>query len=182
MKRKPEFFGATPKKGYTETAVMTPTKLYQQERDWTCSIACLRSITSSIKNLGTEDHIIKTYGLCPGPYYSKDIKQLGILKDYIVEFGCDTEKNYDLDKLYRLLKNDYYVMVECMLNYDHWLVLMSYFPNNSKDIAEHRLLLYDPYFNEIKLMRAEEFCAMWISGEHMKNNVTLDYIAVKHTG
>lgn len=166
-------------KCYEETAIMIPKRLFPQERDWTCSIACLRSITSSLKNIGTECFIVENYNLKPGPHYSKDIKELNILKDFSVEFGCDLRKDYELDKLYSLLKDNYFVMVESIINYDHWLVLLSYFPNNSSNISDHQVLLYDPYFNEIKIYRAEEFGSMWISGEHYKNNIIKDFIAVK---
>ena len=67
-----------------------------------------------------------------------------------------------------------------MINYDHWLVLCGYFSNNYDTIDKHSVLLYDPYFNELKIYRAEEFGAMWISGNHEKNGVTLDFIAVKY--
>lgn len=85
-------------KCYEETAIMIPKRLFPQERDWTCSIACLRSITSSPKNIGTECFIVENYNLKPGPHYSKDIKELNILKDFSVEFGCDLKKDYELDK------------------------------------------------------------------------------------
>lgn len=173
-----ECFKEIPQMSYAETAVMAPQKLFRQERDWTSSIACLRSITSSINNIGTEDEIVKKYNMCPRSYHSSDIKKLDILKDYIVEFGCDTGKTYGIDKLYQLLKDDYHVMVGCTLN--HWLVLMSYFPNNSDDIQDHKLLLYDPCLNEVRYMGGEEFNAMWISGEYIKNKTTKDYIALKH--
>lgn len=164
-----------------ETAIMTPKILYRQERDWTCSIACLRSITSSIRDVGSEESIIMTHSLIPGPKYSRDLKAMHILDEFDVIYGCDiTEKKYAYELLYDLLKQDYFVMVESMINYDHWLVLCAYFINGEDTPDKQTILLYDPYYNEMKLYRAEEFGAMWISGNHGSNGVMLDFVAVKY--
>lgn len=177
-----EFFGENENVEKSDIAIMIPKNLYFQERDWTCVIACLRSITSSIKDIGSEDYIIDTYSLKPKPRYSKDIKKLNILESFDVLYGCDYnyKKNCGYNFLYELLKNNYFIMVESMINYDHWLVLCGYFPNSSNDISKQNILLYDPYFNELKIYRVEEFGAMWISGEHIKNNVIRDFIAIKY--
>ena len=104
FERKCEYFKSEEKVEKEEVAIMTPKYLFRQERDWTCSIACLRSITSSMKSLGSEDKIFKKYDLKPSPYYSKDIKNLHILdkfKDVI--YGCDYD-NASYVTLYDLLK------------------------------------------------------------------------------
>lgn len=176
-----EYFPNIPIVTKKETAVMIPKALHRQERDWTCAIACLRSIVSSIKNIGTEEEIILKYNLSPGPLYSKNLKELHILDELDVIYGCDiVEKTYAYEYLYDLLKQDYFVMVESMINYDHWLVLCAYFINGEDTPDKQTVLLYDPYYNEMKLYRAEEFGAMWISGNYGVNGVTLDFIAIKY--
>lgn len=175
-----EFFSEDEYVEQNETAIMVPKKLYFQERDWTCVIACIRSITSSIRYIGTEMDIINDYSLYPKPRYSKDIKELHILDSFDTLYGCDFNKNYGIKYLYDLLKDNYYIAVESMINYDHWLVLCGYFPNSSNNISQQSVLLYDPYFNELRIYRAEEFCSMWLSGEHLNNNIKFDFIAVKH--
>lgn len=165
---------------FYETSAMIPRMLYYQERDWTCIIACPRSICSSIRELGTENEIIEEYKLAPGPRYSRDIKNLGILEEYQARYGCDEYENIkNIGFLYELLKERWYVMVEGMLNYDHWQVLCGYFPNNTYETENQTILLYDPYYNELRQFRADEFYNMWISGEYNKNHIKKDFIAVK---
>lgn len=171
-----EHFGKLPNIE-TSDILKSSMKLYNQERDWTCCIACLRTITSNIDYLGSEDIIINQYNFTPGPYYSKDIKERQLLLNYNVIYGCDIiEKTPEL--LCKLLK-DYNIMIETMLNYDHWLVILGYFTNNSTQINKHQILLYDPYFNKVRLENAEEIFSMWVSGEHIKNNIKNDFIAVR---
>ena len=178
MKR--EYFGELPNLSFDETAVMMPTKLYKQERDWTCAIACIRSILSSMNYTKTEDEIIEEFQLTPGPLYSKQIKNLNILENYETIYGFEFETKPTLSDFYTLMKDNYFVMIESMINFDHWLVALAYLPNGQDITANHTILLYDPYFNEVKTYRAEEFGAMWCSGMHVKNKVTNDFIAVKY--
>lgn len=71
-----------------------PRVLYKQERDWTCSIACIRTLLSSVSdNVLSEDEFISIFKLTPSPYYSKDIKSLCILSDIDAIYGCDFDED-----------------------------------------------------------------------------------------
>ena len=169
-----EHFGELPTLN-TNDILCSITKCFNQERDWTCCIACLRTISSN--TLGTEKELIDTYNFTPGPYYSKDIKNKHILDNYDVIYGCDIENK--TPKMLCKLLNDYNIMIETMLNYDHWLVILGYFTNNTNEINKHQILLYDPYFNNVRLENAEEIFSMWVSGEHTINNIKCDFIAIR---
>lgn len=175
--RKKEYFIKEIENANRKNASSVPSTLYRQERDWTCSIACLRTITSSITNIGSEDDIISKLCLKPGPYYSRDIKHWGILDNLRTYYGCDYTDLKPVGDLTNLMLDGYFVMVECMVNYDHWLVLLNYL-KVSDNPEEDMITLYDPYYNEVKLMRADEFNGMWCSGEHENNRVLCDFIAV----
>ena len=42
---------------------------YKQERDWTCSIACIRTMMSKFnENVQTEDYFINTFNIKPVPH------------------------------------------------------------------------------------------------------------------
>ena len=162
-----------------QCVALSPLKLYKQERDWTCSIACIRTLLSNIVETSpSEDWFIKQYKMSHGPYYSHDIKELGMLSQYDVKFGCD--ERLDLDGILQLIQNGYYVMLESMINYAHWMVLLGFYPlADNKDLETSTLLFYDPYYNKIRLVNADEFLGMWLDGDHWTNNITNDYIAIK---
>ena len=172
-----EYFGENDSLEFTAPVMTKVKNLFRQERDWTCSIACLRSILSSKDIYVSEDDIIDSEKLQPGPHYSKEIKDWGILKS--VDFKCGAIDQFTEDgiatKLYKLLSDGYCIMIDTMINYDHWLVILGIFPNGSNTT----ILLYDPYYNEEKLMRFGEVCSMWISGDFANNGVKFDYVAVK---
>ena len=69
-------------------------------------------------------------------------------------------------------------MVEGMINYDLWFILCGYFLNNTYNTEDQAVLLFDPYYNELKQFRAAEFYSMWVSGEHEKNHVKKAFIAM----
>lgn len=178
--RKAEYFNSPKKLSISSNISRLPSKLYLQERDWTCSIACMRSITSSIRYLGDEDNIVNKYAMKPGPFYSEQIKKLGVLSDYHVIYGCDFDSEcYDIKKLYDLMSDGYYIMVESMIGFDHWLVLFDYITNNDEITEKQCLLLYDPYYDEIKKYNVDEFESVWLSGDYANNNIFKDFIAVK---
>ena len=53
-------------------------------------------------------------------------------------------------------------MAECMYNYAHWVVVLGYFAvRNAEDTEEHRILIYDPYYDQVRLVIADEFLTMW---------------------
>ena len=61
------------------------------------------------------------------------------------------------------LKSGYFVMIEGMLNYAHWLVLLSYYPDSSSlNVGDARVLVFDPYYNKVRLVILDEFINMWV--------------------
>lgn len=165
-------------KSLNRSVFNVPRELHYQERDWTCSIAVLRSITSSVLNIGTEDEIVDMYGFTPGPHYSQEFKDKGVLdeKAVISCYGCDNP-DMDFSDIVELLKNGFYVGINSMINFDHWVVLMGYSKLGNYD--EDMVVYYCPYFNEVRSARFSEFVEMWRSGEYAKNGVVKDFIAIK---
>ena len=174
-----EHFFATNQINCGESLSVTPPHLYPQETDWTCAIACIRTILSAVlKSVPSEDEFVETYKLVPGPHYSIDIKNTGMLDAYDVKYGCE-DKEASMDDILELMKQGYCVMLESMMNYAHWMVLLGFYTRCDKDIEKAKLLFYDPYYNEVKLVNADEFINMWIDGNHAVNHVEKDYIAIK---
>ena len=164
---------------HSENVVSTPLKMYPQERDWTCSIACIRTILSSVINdVSTENVYITAYDLKPQPYYSKDIKKLSILDEYDSLFGCDYA-DMNFDGILDLCEQNYYIMLECMINYAHWLVFLGYYPSIDGNVENSNILLFDPYYNKIRLVNTDEFISMWIDGNYANSKVKADFIAIK---
>lgn len=157
----------------------TPDRLFPQETDWTCAIACIRTILSGLqKHVPSEQEFVEKYHLAPGPRYSRDIKALGLLKEYEVIYGCDAEE-VTFDTILDYMSQDYYIMVESMYNYAHWFVLLGYFPFNDGNVEHSRLLVFDPYYNEVRLLIADEFISMWIDGNYEHSKVIRDFIAIR---
>lgn len=160
---------------------MMPLHLYKQERDWTCSIACIRTITSGLADIGTEDEILEKYNFQIGPHYSKELKEMGLLniQELEVKYGCmnkDTNK-IDVSDIWELLKSGYRIMVNWLMSYDHWTVLIGWI--NNGDVEHNQLIYYCPYFDEVRLVRVGDFEVMWQSGQYSENGILKDYIAVK---
>lgn len=177
IKRIPEYFGEY--KGKAQATVANfPKKLHRQERDWTCSIACLRTILSGVMDeVPDENYFIDTFKMAPGPYYSKDIKNREMITGCESLFSCDLEsKDITIDMIGDLLQRGYYVMVESMYNYAHWYVIMGYCAvENETNLEKHKLLIYDPYYNEVRLLNVDEFSGMWCDADnHVK-----EFIAVR---
>lgn len=154
-----------------------PPVLYPQSRDWTCSLACLRSITSGIVPLGNEDELIEAFGLRPGPYYSEDVKRLGILSGYEIDvaYGCDFALNMkDVSLLWTYMSEGWRVMTDWMMSYDHWTVMLDYI--KSRHGPDYDMwTYYDPYCDEVLTIRNAHFSAMWSS----PGGVARDFIAVR---
>lgn len=179
MKPMPEYFSDYEfHKLLKENVWNVPKTFYRQERDWTCSIAMLRSITSSFVNLGSEAEIIKKYSFVPGPHYSEEIREKGILLDNGIAacYGCDN-KDLDISDIISLLGKGFYVGMDSMINYDHWVVLLGY--SKLGDYDDDIITYYCPYFNEIRTVHFSEFTEMWMSGNYAKNNIVHDFIAVE---
>ncbi|MBE6036040.1 MAG: hypothetical protein E7223_00235 [Clostridiales bacterium] len=162
---------------HTESVSMTPPKFYRQERDWTCALACIRTMLSGVGgSVPAEADIVSSCSLQPGPHFSKELKETGLLKDYDVLYGCDY-KNITFDDVLDRMKEGYYVMLESMVNYAHWMVLLGFYALG--DAEENRLLFFEPYYNEVRLMRADEFVGMWIDGNYEHSRVKQDFIAIR---
>lgn len=158
-----------------------PKHFYRQERDWTCSIAVLRTILSSIYNIGTEDEILKKYNFQPGPHYSAEIQEKGIIDSRKVKvyYGCYYKNSpKDMSEIIELLKNGFFVAMETMINFDHWVVLLGY--SHLGDFDDDMITYYCPYFSEVRTVHFSEFVEMWKSGNYAENDVVNDFIAVKN--
>ncbi len=166
---------------FDKTIACAPPRLYPQETDWTCSLGCIRTMLSALdENVMEEKAFVEKFKMKPQPYYSKDIKALSILDGYDAIYGCDSTDT-NLDKILNYCAEGYYVMVESMINYSHWLVLMGYYTvQEYGDVEKSKLLFFDPYYNEIKMIRVDEFLSMWIDGNYAETKVAKDFIAIKN--
>ena len=177
MRRKEYFEGNAI--GHKNVVARQPKQLFPQETDWTCSVACLRTMLSGlVREVPGEEELVEKYGLTPGPWYSQDIKKLGMLEDYDAIYGCDC-RDTDFDRILNYMEDGYYVMVESMYNYAHWMVLLGYYPLEQANVEKSRLLVYDPWFDQVRLLIADEFLSMWVDGECTKNNIRHDFIAIR---
>lgn len=180
MMRKSEYFTGNVEQFPKCNIINAPCTLYVQERDWTCSIACLRSILrGTTQNVPSEEYFINTFKMSPGPHYSKDIKDLEMLKDFNLQtviFGCECQK-ITPNTLLHLLADGCYVMVESMINYSHWLVLLGYTYNEDNEGCQ--VISYDPYYNRVRVDIAEEFFEMWHDGDYQTSGVHHDFIAIR---
>ncbi len=143
---------------------MVPPRLYRQEKNWTCSVAAIRTILSAFGDkVLSEAEFIKKYDLVKGPHYTEEImskKMLG--KKKVLSCLDFANQEISLKLLNNLLKEKYYVMAECLYNCAHWVVVLAYIATGGKgDLKEHRILFYDPYYDETRLVRADEFYEMW---------------------
>ena len=178
MKRKSEYFQ---KYGLRHDRVvsMQPRQLFPQETDWTCAVACARTLLSGVtKKVPEEKEIVVACNMQPGPHFSKEIKDSGVLAQYDVVYGCDM-KDKDFDMILDYMEDGYYMMLECMYNYAHWMVLLGYYPVEDSDIERSRLLLYDPYYDQVRLVHVDEFISMWIDGNFANSGIEKDFIAIR---
>lgn len=174
--RKFEYFRKTELKN-KEIISNPPLILYPQERDWTCSIACIRTLLSRIKeNIPQEITFINTFKLKPKPYFSKDLKIILEKLDIEAICGCDI-KTDSFDDILDLSKRGYYIMLESMYNCSHWIVFLGYYPIIDNNIENSQLLIYDPYYDKVKLINTDEFISMWKDG--INKDIQNDFIAIK---
>ena len=92
-----------------------------------------------------------------------------------------SDVTFTFDEVLNMLDAGYVVMLESMINYSHWLVLIGFFPLCKEGDAAEYLLVYDPYYNELRTIHADEFIGMWCDGEYIYNGIEKDYVAVKQT-
>lgn len=156
-----------------------PVNMFPQETDWTCSIACVRTLLSGVvEKVPSEEELVKKYEMTPGPYYSKDMKKRGMFSEYDIIYGCD-HPDAEFEYVLELMKDGYHVMLECMYNYAHWFVLLGYYPLAGGELEKSSLLIYDPYYDNVRLLNADEFLAMWIDGDYINSQVKKDFVAIR---
>ena len=157
-----------------------PPKFFKQERDWTCAFACIRTIMSSyIPDWLSEENIINKYQLTAKPYFSYDIKKIGILNNMNIIYGCD-HSAITFEKIIEYMDCGYYIMLESMINYSHWMVLIGcYVLGNDSNPESVKLSFFDPYYNDVKIILLDEFINMWIDVNNKENHIEKDFIAIK---
>lgn len=149
------------------TVGVIPPRLFKQERDWTCSMACLRTLLS----LGTrydlsipeEDEFISRYGIKPGPHYSQEVKTwiLGLKGEF--RFGHEDYDVPDESKVWEMLRDGWSVAVNWLMSYDHWCVILGWYVLS--DAPENNIVqFYDPYYNDVRWVHAPDLGVMWQSG------------------
>lgn len=170
-----EYFGETPDvKG--PSIVNTPVNFYRQERDWTCSIACVRTVISAFNNNISEEQIIKDNNLKMGGQHIEDMKKWSCFKDLKLE-SQETRPIKDIQGLYDLLLDNYIIICAHAYNLYHYIVCYGYLTTNERQNPENQcILFYDPYLDEHKLINADIFDTMWYD---IGTNKYRDYIAVK---
>lgn len=140
--------------------------------------ACIRTLLSGrTAEVPSENEFIEKFGLVPGPHYTDEFLAKGMLSPART---VKTHKNFrpeeiGLPLLAKLLAEKYYIMAECMYNYAHWVVVLGYFAvRDPEDTEEHRILLYDPYYDQVRLVIADEFLTMWCDPDgHVKEFVAI---------
>ena len=201
MERKCEFFEAAPWRQLFSVSKVPPV-LYPQEADWTCSVACVRTILSGIlggpEGVPGEAEIVARFGLKPGPHFSAEIRDLGLLEPggrpeagsagglcpgiSDVIYGADENLGglKTIPDMCDYMRAGYYVMLESMINYSHWMVMLGYFSlGGSGDPEDGRILFYDTYYDRVRLEIADEFAGMWEDPEADVNGIRHDFICVK---
>lgn len=149
MKRRYEYFKQKDLTHEYNTCGNFTKKLCKQETDWTCAFACIRTmLLSVISEVPSEEFIVSRYKLKPSPYYTEDIKKLGILEEYSKDIIYSIDLNKETIFMYtveQLLEQRYYVMIENTYNIAHWIVVLGYCViKDTKNIEEHKVIVYVP--------------------------------------
>ncbi|MCM1218455.1 MAG: hypothetical protein NC548_28540 [Lachnospiraceae bacterium] len=180
---KPEYFGDIDKLyGNVQCSeISTVKRMFPQERDWTCALACFRTLLKSVGITINEENLIEVCDIQIGPKNSSDVKRwAGVLKlDKQIRYGCDhryiNKKSANL--LHELLRS-HNVMLEVMLNYAHWIVVLAYYKMG--ELRDDTMVIYDPYYDKIRLFPAEEILSMWYAaGDNTKDR---DFVAILKDG
>lgn len=161
MDRKIEYFTPILLHRELRNCANTPRRLYPQKRDWTCAVACARSIASLPVS---EDTMVSALHLKVGPHYSDEMVSW-FPREFQVVAGRDNT-GYDISDLLYLLQQGYYVSL--MYSF-HWRVLIGHIMMG--DIEHSVCLLYDPYYNRVEQVITDELCAL-LAAE-------MDFVAVK---
>lgn len=161
----------------TGTVYSSVTHTFRQQRDWTCGIACMRCLLAGkVAQLPTEDEIIERASLKPGP---RNSLQLGDVYDKLglgisYKNGNEPQRGHIAPWITDLMRS-HDIAIECAINGAHWITLMAYIGRGH--VAEDTVVYYDPYFDEVRLIRAEELFSMWMATE--KGLLDRDYFAIQ---
>jgi hypothetical protein len=151
---------------YTSVA-RVPSSLFRQERDWTCSVACVRTLLSGVgERVPSENAFIKKYHLVAGDHFVEEIIEKQMFPQYlkIKTYADFPQEELNLELLCKLLNENYFIMAETIINGDHWVVVLGYYAvRDKKNPEEHQILIYDPYYDAVRLVIADEFETMWCS-------------------
>lgn len=80
MKRMKEYFTYEEPSAFVSVS-NTPPRLFRQERDWTCSVACIRTLLSGrTAEVPSENEFIEKFGLVPGPHYTDEFLAKGMCR------------------------------------------------------------------------------------------------------
>lgn len=155
--------------------------LYPQGDDWTCALACFRTLLTCNGITVTEADLISICAIKPGPKSSAEVEKwsesMGLSLD--IRYGWDNAYiNTKPAQLLHELIHNYNVMIELLLNYAHWVVVLAYYKMGTLD--EDVVVIYDPYFNQVRQFHASEVFAMWYGiGDGTYDH---DYVAVIKNG
>lgn len=150
--------------------------LYSQERDWTCGIACLRTLLNATHRKSTpmsENEMVvreQEYNKTPGPRTAKDLKDLAEmfkLCKYIL-----TKRDFSIDDITLYFK-DYLIAVESKLHGGRWFVVTSIIVGSRTDCIQ----LYDPYYDMMLSFSLNQFYALWEDDKLLKGY--REFIAVR---
>ena len=178
MLRKNEYFGLSSYGEGCSTIMSTVKCVFRQERDWTCSLASFRTLLSGylpLCDILSEDEYISKYNITKGPYNSRDMYNTGLLDivPYKAGFKYPCPETNQAVFLTDLLE-DHNVMIECMINAAHWIVLLGYVKLGS--LEDDYFIYYDPYYHQVRNIIADELITMWY--DVGTSPLQRDYIAV----
>ena len=149
---------------------------YPQERDWTCGLACLRTLLNATYRKKTplsEEELVardKERGAVPGPRTASDLKNL--LKAFQLDEYLFTPEDFEIKDIYDCF-TAHLIAVESRLHGGHWLVIMSISKGKGSDYIE----LYDPYYDKILSFTLSQFYALWMDDKLLSNS--REFIAVR---
>lgn len=183
MQRKAIYFGNTSSiYGVgNKTKMSNIAKCYPQETDWTCSLACLRTLLSGSRyTVPSEELLVQLLNKQPGPVSSNDLlksKIFTLIDREDVQLAYDKPITYDYANELISLLETHNIMIACTLNGGHWLSVLGYVSLGS--IEEDQIILYDPYYHSTRMFRADEIFSMWTGS--FPDSLDGDYIAIKRS-
>lgn len=131
-----------------------PKNLYVQERDWTCAIACFRSIVDSDI---AEPNFIQQNSIMRGPHYTTEMKtKEWPHPNFEVKYAEGDVSDLDPSVVWQHLYEHWRVMLETDLNGGHWMIVLALVPTqNSWDAV-----VWDPYYGRARVFDLPELLCM----------------------